>query len=101
MATLNIGMKVSRAISGATTVAANAYAMVTYIPSNTSISPSSPIETSFQPMTRHFGPGQPIPSSFTVIGGRRYTDVGGVPTIATTMTITYSLQSGVELINTI
>lgn len=101
MATLNIGMKVNRAITGATTVNANAYAMVTYLPAPLSISggsSSGTVGVAPSPMTRYFGPGQSIPSTFDmtcIIGWATTTTITG------TAIMRYSLQSGVELINTI
>lgn len=97
MATLNIGMKVNRAITGATTVNANAYAMVTYNPSFGSYggnggSPSS----AGGPITRYFGPGQSIPASFST----SFPTILNNGSIGAQISVTWSLQSGVELINT-
>lgn len=101
MATLNIGMKVNRAITGATTVTANAVAAVTYSPTSAagalSPSPATNTVTGYPPITRFFGPGQSIPASFNVTG-IGYTSA---PTYTSGGSITYSLLSGVELINTI
>lgn len=95
MATLNIGMKVNRAISGATTVTANAYAMVTYLagPDSDTFNAGAP---QGEMSTRYFGPGQSIPASFT----SQYRCANSAGSVAL-HTITWSLQSGVELINTI
>lgn len=96
MATLNVAMKVNRAIGGATTVNANAYAMVTYMPQGPNWSPSGgqTAAAAVPPITLHFGPGQSVPSSFSY----------SVPQITTgntgQQTITYVINSGVELINT-
>jgi len=97
MATINIAMKVNRAITGATTVNANCYAMVTYNP--TTPSHGSGVNTSTlvvaPPITRHFGPGQSIPASFTT------TLISQLNSgTFSTGTMTWQLQSGVELINT-
>lgn len=102
MATLNIGLKVNRAITAATTVTANAYAMVTYTPSLTvpNLSGTGIDQTyglSPMPILRFFGPSQSIPASFTTtlpVG----TDMTSGNTTSTT--ITWTLLSGVELINT-
>lgn len=100
MATLNIGMKVNRAISAATTVNANAYAMVTYIPSYTAGSVINlVIEYYPEPITRYFGPGQSIPSSFVTTNPHQIGNPGS--NIVQTFNTTWSLASGVELINTI
>lgn len=100
MATLNIGMKVNRAITGATTVTANSYAIVTYglqYVGNSGLS-SSGTWVSYQPeLTRYFGPGQSIPSTFTVASSIQWTTGGSV--LAQT-NVTYGILSGVELINT-
>lgn len=95
MATLNIGLKVNRAIGGATTVNANAYAMVDYLPSGTwSPGGGQSAAAAAPPMTRHFGPGQLVPASFNI----------SIPQLtngsAGSQNITYTLASGVELINT-
>ena len=100
MATLNIGMKVNRAITGVTTVNANAYAMVTYMAGAFTSLPSGASNQSYDApalITRHFGPGQSIPASFTQTF-TAFINSGGASVAGT---ITYSLQSGVELINTI
>jgi hypothetical protein len=109
MATLNIGMKVNRAITGATTVNANAYAMVTYQCNSTSWTsgPSGPqtsgnnistdisSEPTGQIQTRYFGPAQAIPASFTVT---RSVIISGPS--KSSYTVTWALVSGVELVNT-
>ena len=104
MATLNIGMKVNRAITGATTVNANAYAMVTYSAGAFPALGTPPVSSAYvgigsnqqgNVITRYFGPSQSIPASFTTQWA--YFD-GGPSRI--TSTITWSLLSGVELINT-
>ena len=100
MATLNIGMKVNRAISAATTVNANAYAMVTYIPGVINGSLAGASSQSFSPpalITRYFGPGQAIPLTFN----QTFTGYVNSSSVFANSTITYTLQSGVELINTI
>lgn len=102
MATLNIGMKVNRAITGATTVNANATAIVTY---SQGIFPTTAVGSGAfggwnggqqgMIINRVFGPGQSIPASF--IQGIRYKDSSAVDQ---TTNITWTLISGVELINT-
>lgn len=81
-------MKVNRVISGATTVTANSYAIVNYIPNV--IPPSAAITVSGAPITRYFGPGQSVPATFTA------TYYEG----STSSIITFSILSGVEFINT-
>lgn len=107
MATLNIGMKVNRAITGATTVNANAYAMVTYscnadptggilVNEQTTYMNSSP---QGQVITRYFGPAQSIPATFTT--AVRYSPGGNVNSeVFTSRNKTWTLLSGVELVNT-
>lgn len=99
MATLNIGMKVNRVISGATTVNANAMAVVTYTVSSMSGTLSGAQGLiAVPPVTRFFGPGQSIPGSFTSgIGGANNSGYN----ISAYGSATYALVSGVELINTI
>lgn len=100
MATLNVGMKVSRAISGATTVNANAIAVVTYATTSTASIPGTPPSAAFgvghdNMVQRMFGPGQAVPASITL---RSWISNGAFWTF---VDITYTLQSGFELINTI
>lgn len=84
----NISLKVNRAISGVTTVAANCYAIVTYGPNSSA--PSTNISTAPNaPITRYFGPAQSIPLTFTTTA---YDN-------ATASTLTWGLLSGVEFIN--
>lgn len=107
MATLNIGIKINRAITGATTVNANSMAIVTYVCNaiaQTSISPdNTPVGVTFPPVTRFFGPSQSVPVSFTTVGHEKYASSGanqGTINLYSTATATYTLQSGVELTNT-
>lgn len=117
MATLNIGLKVNRAITGATTVNANATVIATYVCTSHPIALSSgaswrdtdnqndvPSQISTfapqvgQSMVRIFGPSASVPASFTTsVPWPRY--FLGAWSKSTT-TITWTLQSGVELINT-
>lgn len=92
----NVTTKVNRAISGATTVNPNCYAVVTYLGAATApsyggsqISTVTPI-----PITRYFGPGQSVPSSFVT----NYLLFTG--STDSQNTITWSLASGVEFANT-
>lgn len=106
MATLNIGMKVNRAITGATTVNANAYAIVTYSVGVTPLGFNAGVSSGAYGgavsgmqnniITRYFGPGQSIPASFTQ--SFKYVSQAGTDA---TSSITWSILSGVELINTI
>lgn len=91
----NTTLKVNRAISGADTVSANAYAIITYVLTAISgtIANQSGVGGSSD-ITRYFGPGQSIPASF----------VAQLPVVSSTasgsINGTYSLQSGIEFINT-
>jgi hypothetical protein len=99
MATLNIGMKVNRAITGATTVNANAYAMVNYRATSNSSTNGSADGSTYQwvpELTKYFGPGQSIPASFSVQIGVAIETSSNTGTSS----VTYSISSGVELINT-
>lgn len=91
------GMRVSRAITGATTVNANCYAEVTYTASVAIISGSTSGVLSHTPtlQTRVFGPSQSVPSSFTQ--DLIWQVSSGVA--AGTLRVTWSLSSGVEFIN--
>lgn len=87
----NTTTKVNRAIFGATTVNSNSYAVVDYIcTANTSVTNNNSINGFIQ---RYFGPGQSVPSSFTAA-------IQAVSGSTTPTTGTYTLQSGVEFINT-
>lgn len=92
MATLNIGMKVNRAITGATTVTANAVAVVSY--QGGQVGGASTTMSGLQGTTvlRVFGPGQSIPASYT----GTFKDGNGQ-----VHSVTFSLLGGFELINTI
>ena len=117
MATLNIGMRVNRAITGATTVNVNATAIVTYASNshgmtsnNSSVSAGwrnggldvdafeghTPVITG-QLQNRFFGPSQVVPASFTTTAEILVFNGNWVKQATT---ITWVLQSGVELINT-
>lgn len=89
----NSSLKVNRAISGATTVNANCYAVVSYTvsqvvpPGGFNYNGGGP-----DPFTRYFGPGQSVPSSFgSVVAGN------GNPEL--TVYAYYGISSGVEFIN--
>lgn len=82
----NITTKVNRAISGATTVNANCYAVVTYNPNSSGVNGSAAAGPGLSIV--YFGPGQSIPATITTV-------VSGSPTV----NATYSLLSGVEFIN--
>lgn len=89
--------KVNRAIGGADTVSAGAYAVVSYIPTGISgLAPDGDGGFCPPPVTRYFGPGQAIPASFT---SQAYQINQTVSPWHTVNTITYSLASGVEFIN--
>ncbi len=88
----NTSLKVNRAISGATTVNANCYAVVEYYSSgyvqNGGGGATTPIIA-----TRHFGPLQAVPLNFTI---ELDPDVNNAGPIAE---LRYVLLSGVEFIN--
>lgn len=90
--------KVNRAISGATTVNANCYAMVTYIATSFTGGIASTQESSIvpPPITKYFGPGQSIPNTFT---SPVYVLKGSPAPYFSTSDITYTLSSGVEMVN--
>ncbi len=112
MASVGGGMRVTAAVSGATTVPADSYAMVTYTVSTSTTSgyaqtgnlassiPADGIK-SFVPVTRYFGPGQSIPATFTSHAGYNavYNAGPNNTTITTAVTVTYSLASGVIISN--
>mgnify|MGYP007023483655 CR=1 FL=1 len=87
----NQSLKVNRAISGATTVSANCYAIVTYLFSGYTPTVNAQNTPPSTAINRYFGPSQAIPSSFTANNFSFGSDGYGV--------CTYSLQSGVEFIN--
>jgi len=90
----NVSLKVNRAISGATTVNANCYAIVEYYNSGY-IQGSSINQVLFVPTihTRHFGPGQSVPSAFSIQCDPDLNNAGPVAEVR------YALLSGVEFIN--
>lgn len=94
----NSSIKVNRAISGADTVNSNCYAEVSYaVTTNTPTTAASANFNSLEipPMfTRIFGPGQTIPATFTV------TATSGYNAGWDYLSVTYTLLSGVEFINT-
>ncbi len=96
MATLNVALKVNRAITGATTVNANSVVIATYAYSSSTnaISAGNMGPTSI--VTRYFGPGQSVPSSFTSLTPTTINTGNPYQTVTTTWT----LQGGVELSNT-
>jgi len=82
----NISTKVNRAISGATTVNANCYAVVTYNPDSSTVNGSAAAGPGL--CNVYFGPGQAVPATITTI-------LSGSPTI----NCTFNLFRGVEFIN--
>ena len=90
--------KVNRQIVSGTTVNANCYAMVTYIPTGFSggISSTSRVAITPEPITRYFGPGQNIPNNFT---SPVYLLNSATPPYFDTAQVTYTVLSGVEMIN--
>ena len=88
-------IKVNRAISGATTVGSNCYAIVTYLPSGTgSVGSGDFAVTSY--IEKYFGPGQSIPATISVYSIRQ----AGTGSNQSNVSVSYSLSSGVEFINT-
>lgn len=98
----NTTLKANRAITGATIVAANGYAIVDYALTSSSAIGNlvSFVGSGGQSaiVQRYFGPGQSIPASFTddFIAGFLMDGSGN----AVFSTGTFSLRSGVEFINT-
>ena len=87
----NTTLKVNRAISSTTTVSSNCYAVIDYIlTTNTSVTNNNTIYGFIQ---RYFGPGQSVPTSFTAA-------IQAVSGSTSPTTGTYTIQSGVEFINT-
>jgi len=83
----NVSLKVNRAITGATTVNTNCYAVVTYLAGSLNfLGGSGAMESYSSSITRYFGPSQSIPASFNVTGATNYS-------------VTFNLASGVEFIN--
>ena len=88
----NTSLKVNRAISGATTVAANCYAVVEYYHSGYSVTGGGSGAVTPIIATRHFGPLQAIPLNFTIECDPDLNNAGGVP-------VARYVLSGVEFIN--
>lgn len=92
----NTSLKVNRAISAATTVNANCYAVITYQKTGVLLGSSGGgLEygsLNNDVVTRYFGPSQSIPATFTTTNAR---------TDAPTFFVqgTYTIMSGVEFIN--
>jgi len=98
-------LNVSAAVTGAVTVAANSYVVITYV--STVTTPSSitssgvQIDNAFhgglqnQIITRYFGPSQSVPSTFTTTF--QYVDAANTQQNGT---LTWTLQSGVQFTNT-
>ena len=91
----NQSIKVNRAISGATTVNANCYAIVNYQKTAVTIGATvSGFEYSAglsDITTRYFGPGQTIPASFN----SSITAYSG----SANLVVAYAIMGGVEFIN--
>lgn len=95
----NTTLKVNRTITGATTVNANCYAIITYVPTSTNFSvanTSNDIKLSDDSLTRYFGPADSIPGTFTTTGMSLKFSAGTIHSYL----ITWTLLSGVEFINT-
>jgi len=96
------GQRINRAISGATTVAANGFAVVTYAGTspgaNGTVSAVGGGSVPIQPVTRYFGPGAAIPLTFTT-ASYNFDNVSAGSIVTTVFNITWTLLSGVEFIN--
>jgi len=90
----NITTKVNRAISGATTVNANCYAIVEYYNSGY-LQNNSGTNVAYVPTihTRHFGPLATVPLNFTIQCDPDLNNAGAVAEVR------YVMLSGVEFIN--
>lgn len=101
MATLNVAMKVNRAITGATTVGANCFAVVTYTCTGTNITgggSNAAFTGAIAPtITRFFGPSQAIPAT---ISAPVYEAIQSNNFLVFRINGSYSLSSGVEIVNT-
>jgi len=89
----NVGLKVNRAIGGATTVNANCYAIVNYqsvgyVQGYIVVGFAEPTV-----ITRYFGPAQAVPAIFSVFNDPDLSNVGGVAELR------FSIFGGVEFIN--
>lgn len=97
----NTSLKVNRAISGATTVGANCYAVATYSAGGDTHSGASLSTTFGSPqgsvVNRYFGVGQAIPATFTTTIFAYIP--GGAGTPNSPVNVTWTLLSGVEFIN--
>lgn len=88
----NQSLKVNRAISSATTVNANCYAIVNYKVTSAvpAISMGSVAAGFGGVLQMFFGPGQTVPASFaSIVGTHNNSDING----------TYSIFNGVEFVN--
>jgi hypothetical protein len=93
------GMAVNRAISGATTVASNCYAVVSYVPAGVTPSGSAGTAGSFSGspiVTKYFGPGQTVPAFYNLEAGYI---INSSNNVTATGTVLYNLSSGVEFIS--
>lgn len=97
----NTSTKINRAISGSSTVTANGHAIVTYSAGGDAHSGAGYNGSFGSPqgsvIVRHFGPGQSIPATFTTTIFAFVPGGAGTPNSATT--VTWTLLSGVEYIN--
>ena len=96
----NITTKVNRAISSATTVNSDAYAVVTYIATAIGQTVNNNSFGRFvapPPAERYFGPGQAIPGTFSTT---YWESNGPASQTFSAITVTWTLQSGFEFINT-
>ena len=86
----NTSLKVNRAISATTTVSANSYAIVDYLVTGYVMTLGSNRPSVDAIAQRYFGPSQSVPATYTAT---IHSGAGD------TATVTYTLQSGVEFIN--
>lgn len=98
----NVTTKFNRAISATTTVNANCYAIVTYNATFATFDGTNGIANFASGdygldnfVTRYFGAGQTIPTSFTT----PLSFSGFIGAISANPKVTYSIMTGVEFIN--
>lgn len=95
----NISLKVNRAVGAGTTVAANCYVVATYIATAIAISGLNNNNERFlapPPVSLYYGPGQSVPGTFTT----SFWECASGLAAFTPALITWTIQSGVEFINT-
>jgi len=100
MATYNIGMKVGRSVTAGMVVSSNGYAVADYKAGNAAWTPEYPVSTvQGSVIQRSFGPNQTIPNTFTTTYIFYTSSLSSV--VSAQGTITWTLLSGYEIVNTI